>query len=159
MHLLLCLFLFFAPTDVHKFYDSLTDIEYNNESSRLEISSKYFIDDLELALGLEPNQHITMPMDESLLPMISRYMGDHLIITPNESNCAYKLLGYELEDDVVWIYLESDEIPVFTSIRVTASQLTEVFDQQQNIVHVSNGDVIQSLFLRKEKVTGSLSYE
>lgn len=159
MYFLLSLFLFWAPSDAHKFYVSLTDIEYNIESGRLEISSKYFIDDLESALGLEPGQHITLPMDTSLLELMSGYIHSHLIIEPDKAQCEYELLGYELEDDVVWVYLESEEIPVFSSIHVTASQLTEVFDQQKNIVHVSIGEQLQSLFLRKEQVSGILVYE
>lgn len=144
--------------DAHKFYVSLTDIEYNEETERLELASKYFIDDMELALGLEPGQHIKMPMDDDLLPLMSSYMKDHMQVTCDERVCEFEFLGYEIEDDVVWFYMESEKLPRFSTVSVTASQLTEHFDKQQNIVHISDGDVIQSLFLRKEKVSGSLTY-
>jgi hypothetical protein len=147
-----------APVDAHKFYVSLTDTQYNEESGRLEISSKYFIDDLELALELSPDEHIVMPMDNLITAQMSKYLQKHLIFRTDNQNCPLEILGYEVEDDVVWIYLESQEIPKFSEVSVTASQLTDLFEEQQNIVHVSNGGVLQSLFLRKEQVTGNLTY-
>ncbi len=125
----------------------------------MEVSSKYFIDDLELALELSPDQHILMPMDDAIVSHMSAYLQKHLTFKYDGQSCPLELLGYEVEDDVVWVYLESKEIPRFSEVRVTASQLTDLFEQQQNIVHVNNGDVIQSLFLRKEQVTGTLSFK
>jgi hypothetical protein len=148
-----------APVDAHKFYVSLTDMQYNETSGRLEVSSKYFIDDLELALDLGPDQHIIMPMDDQIIFRLNTYLKKHLLISCDEKVSPLELLGYEIEDDVVWVYLESEKIPNFSEINVTASQLTDLFEQQQNIVHVSNGEVIQSLFLRKEQASGSLYYK
>lgn len=159
MHLLMSILLAIMPLTEHKFYVSLCDMQYNAESARVEVSSKFFIDDFEKAIGLEAGEHITMPMDSQLLPAMSDYLQEHLVVSLDEQNCDFDLLGYEIEDDVVWVYLESEEMEDFTSVKIRGSQLTDVYPEQQNIIHFTHKGELQSLFLRKEKPSGVLNFD
>jgi hypothetical protein len=158
MKWLLLLCLIYTPTAEHKFYVSLTDIHWNASSKRIEVSSKFFIDDLELALKFAPDTHFSMPLDESLLSVLETYVLAGLSISLDDEICPLQLLGYELEDDVIWVYLESSPRPEFSRVRLRSSLLTELYPDQQNILHFSKGENLQSLFLRKEKQQGELQF-
>ncbi len=123
----------------HPFYISLTEMRYNPNSRKMEIAEKIFWDDLEVSLGKEFGQSVDFlnPKDKAKLnQQLQAYLLKHNQLWVNGKLVSLNYLGYEVDEDAAWFYLESatSEAPVTVEVKNTI--LLEEFDGQQNIVHV-----------------------
>lgn len=145
----------------HPFYISLTEIRQNPNSQRLEIASKIFWDDLEVGLASFHEQSVDFlnPEDSELLQkQVEEYLKENFQIWIAEKEVNWVLLGFEVEEDAAWFYIESEPVKLENSIRVKNSVLIEDFSTQQNIVHVYKGNSRspRSLLLGKGQETDEL---
>lgn len=148
-------------TLVHKFYVSVTQIDYNKEQKSLQIISRIFIDDMERLLRERYNESLTLVSegDESLVDAyIAKYLQQKLKIAVNDKEVTFNFIGKEYENDLLLCYLEVENIDSFEKIAISNSILTEIFEEQQNIVHVKKGNQRKSLILRKEKEEDVLKF-
>lgn len=149
------------PVAAHPFYVSICQIDYNNENHALEISVKIFADDLLVALDKRKHSDIHLgeekenPETDSY---IFEYLRNKLKIKVDNTPLDYYFLGKEMEDDAVWCYLEIEDVNEFSEIYVSNSILTEIFETQNNIVQVSKEGKTKNLLLKKENITGILSF-
>ncbi|MEP0712361.1 DUF6702 family protein [Algoriphagus sp.] len=145
---------------IHPFHLSLTEIKWNKNTEQLEISQKIFWDDLEIALSAYHDVSIDFlnPANkEKLDKQIESYLRAQNEIWINEKSIPLKFLGYEIEDDAAWFYLESGKLPEPNTINVKNSLLIESFPDQKNVVQVyfiSNSP--KSIILGKGEDRGTL---
>ncbi|AFL83480.1 hypothetical protein Belba_0833 [Belliella baltica DSM 15883] len=146
---------------LHPFYISLTEIRYNDAEKTIEIAQKIFWDDLERGLGetnktkvdfLNPNS------PEKLEKMIREYVLKHNQITINGKNVSLNYLGYEIEEDATWIYIEGTNVEVPKSVEIINTILIETFGEQQNIINFYVEKKPKSLILYKDKTFGEISF-
>ncbi|MDR9400241.1 MAG: hypothetical protein RI558_02365 [Psychroflexus sp.] len=145
----------------HKFYLSLTDIVYDQEESRLEITSDVFIDDFELLLTKRYQKKFKLIKDEEYdytQKFIKRYINDKLGIIINDKQKAIKYLGKSYKNDKLRFYLLVNNVEPFKKIRIKNLILTDMFDDQKNMVHVNNGVSTKSLLLEKDRSEGLLKF-
>ena len=123
----------------HPLYVSITEINYNDQSHNIEISCKIFTDDLEQALGKKSGHsaHISSTRDEAIAAEIAAYLAAHLGVSFDGKKVPVKFLGYELEKEAVWSYLEGPVARAPTSAEINNSILFDSFDQQINLVHIT----------------------
>ncbi|MHA7130353.1 DUF6702 family protein [Algoriphagus namhaensis] len=145
----------------HPFYISLTEIRQNPNSGRLEMAQKMFWDDLEVELRdfSGENVDILNPEDkEQLNQLFASYLTEKNKIQCDAKMAKMNYLGYEIEEDAIWFYLESEPLPPLESLQMTCEVLLANFDSQQNIVHVyfPGYSAPKSLLLGKGEETGSL---
>lgn len=147
---------------MHPFYISLTEIRQNPDSQRLEIAQKIFWDDLEVGLREYYDEKIDFlnPRDsEKLTQQITDYLLSHFEIKLDEKEISLTLLGYEIEEDAAWFYLESKPAEWKSKIQVTNRILTNEFSSQQNIIHIyKDSRSPRSLLLGRGKEKDSLSF-
>jgi len=163
--ILVVLFVFFmlcsSFTLVHKFYVSVTQIEYNEEQKSLQIISRIFIDDIEEVFRQRYDENIALvsKKDEAKIDQyLSRYLNQKLIITIDEQEVVFNFIGKEYDNDLVLCYLEVENVSSFTTIEVSNRALMDFFEEQQNIVHVKKGGKRKSMILEKEKDKGVLKF-
>jgi len=138
----------------HEFYVSLTEVRFNSDRNKLEVSMRIFPDDLDRVLlelyGLATHlgTELEPPEADSLL---SLYINENFSIRCDTIPVNLVYLGKEPEADAIWSYLESDQIPVPGSFEVTNSILTEVFPDQVNIVQLYVGAWNKGLLLNREE--------
>jgi len=148
--------LLLATAPVHKFYLSLTEIKYNTENGHLEIASKIFIDDLESAVeGL----NVADQTDEKTSDLIGNYLLNKTAISINKNTVDLNYLGFEIDDDVVWCYLESDKVKKPKSVRLEFNMLLDEIETQTNVIHFDLNKDIQTLFLKDDQRVGVLGFE
>ncbi len=145
----------------HPFYISLTEIRYNPTSQTLEISQKIFWDDLEIALGdvYDAQVDFLKPADKKALEkMAENYLlsNNQILINGKKINLSY--LGYEIEEEAVWFYLESEKIPNPKNVEIKNDILLKHFEGQQNIVNFYKEKKPKSLILYKGKERGTLTF-
>lgn len=129
--------------DDHKFYTSLTEIEYNQETATFEVAIRLFFDDLGVTLRELRGHELSEDVKEET-EILTAYLRDHFRITIDDKAMAQKIVGAELEADVLWVYMEINDIPeTFESLHITNTVLMEIFTDQVNIVNYF-GDKKQS---------------
>ncbi|MFO7932878.1 MAG: DUF6702 family protein [Bacteroidales bacterium] len=146
----------------HEFYVSLTEIRYNPDTGRFEISMRIFPDDLDLALkrrhGISTHlaTRLEPPEADSLL---ERYLAEHFQIDAADHELQLNYLGKEPESDAIWCYLESSPVPPPPVIRVRNSILIPDFPDQVNIVQVYVGEWNKGILLSGMQVSDTLKID
>lgn len=134
--LLIVALISFAPK--HKFYFSLTSLKVDTQQKNLNVSCKLFIDDLEQILlstnkvkyDLTKNNH-----NKAVEQAVYQYMVNHLKLNLNNRDVLLTWVGFETENDVVWIYLESKCLEKkFNNLKVNNSILCDLTAEQTNLV-------------------------
>lgn len=156
------LFLFCGlVVNAHPFYVSICQVDYNAKNHTLEISLKTFADDLLLALKEQGATKIYLgeerenPKTDEL---IFNYIKSQLKFRINNRDVKYSFIGKEMDSDVVWTYLEIENIAEFNKIEVECKLLTEIFESQNNIIQVNRNGEIKNLLLTKKRTYDSISY-
>jgi hypothetical protein len=152
---LLLLFIGFSSfkTD-HKFYVSVTEIEYNEKAHSLQIISRVFIDDFEKLLQTRYAQsiHLTKNGDsEKVTDYIKKYLGQKMEVQLDGKPYKLNYIGKEYENDMLLFYLEVPYVPQFKKIGVKNAVLIDMFSEQKNLVHVEYKGKTKSLILTNGK--------
>jgi len=128
----------------HKYYVSITEINYNKSDKKLEISIKLIGHDLEHILTYNgvPNLYLgTENEDKKANTYILDYIKKEFSITIDDKKINYTFIGKEVNnDDFIYCYLETDTITNFKKIFLKNSLLTEKFPAQENIVYLNIGE-------------------
>ena len=146
----------------HKFYVSVTNMEYDKEDQAFQITTRIFIDDLETALNARYEVNAQLASDQEMEQadaLINKYLNTKISFILNGQKKEFKFLGKEYKDDLVICYLEITEVALteLNSIEVINDLLTEFFEEQQNVVHVKIGDTKKSFILVRENNKGMLN--
>lgn len=165
MRKILILFVLLLPqlsfTTAHKFYVSVTDIEYNEKQKSLQIIAHVFIDDLEKLLKerykkdlflLKKGEH---PEADAY---VQKYFEDKMKISVNGKERTLKYIGKEYDNDELLLYIEVENVEPFDKIEVENTVLTDMFPEQKNIIKVENKGEVKSLLLMRDKVKGTLNF-
>ena len=141
---------------------SVTNIQYSKEDNSLQITSRIFIDDLENVLeeryGVEMNLATAKESKEANL-YIEKYMRSKLAISADGKNKAFVFLGKKYDNDLIICYLEIEDIDLSShkTLEVENDILTDLFEEQQNIVHFRISGKKKSFVLVKENNKGMLN--
>ncbi len=160
--LLLFLLLGVNSVNAHPFYVSICQIDYNEETKSLEIAVKIFADDL--LLGLENAGKTKIYLGEKKEDVkadeyIFDYLSSQYSFMVNNEKANLTFVGKELDNDVVWTYLEIENIASLNTIDVKCTLLTEVLESQSNIIQVNKNGIIKNMLLSKNKTSDSLVFE
>jgi len=145
----------------HPFYISLTEIRYNPENQSLEIAQKIFWDDLEVALGASQNTKVDFlnPPDRNTLEELAKsYLLEQNEITVNGKKVNLTYLGFEIEDQAAWFYMEALKVDLPKHVEVYNNVLIQHFEGQQNIINFYVDKKPKSLILYKGKESGILNF-
>lgn len=157
------IFMFFLGWKVlfHPFYLSLTEIRYNNTNQSLEIAQKIFWDDLEVALGNKNKTKVDFlnPKNKAdLEKMVQAYLLEKNEIKVNGQTAKLSYLGFEIEEDAAWFYMEATNIPLPKKVEIKSDILIESFESQQNIINFYLDKSPKSLILYKDNERGELVF-
>jgi hypothetical protein len=155
------LFLVIAPL-LHPLHVSVTEIEMDDKDKRLEIMMRVFMDDLEVTLRNEyknPDLDILNPRGLTVDQMMDNYLKKHFKIMLDNKSVATKYLGHEQEGDAFIFYVEVGNVKKWKTINVQNSIITDTFDDQSNLVHVTVGEKVRSLRLTKNHPADNLVFE
>jgi len=158
--LLLLIVPFFAFT-AHKYYISLTQIEFNNSKNSIEVITNVFIDDIETVLNAIHSKKFKLDTKNELKDSdtyFNQYLQNNLAFKVNGKSVEFQYLGKEYDGDVVFFYLEIKNIKSVTKIEVENSLLIKHFPKQQNLVKSKVNKKHKSALLTKSAQTGTLTY-
>ena len=149
-------------TFLHPFFITLTELRFNPSSKKMELAQKIFWDDLEVALSKEAGGSVDFlkPKDKAKLEsQVKAYLLKHTQVWVNGKMVPLSYVGYEVEEDAAWFYLESTATTVPKLVEVQNTLLLREFAGQQNIVHVYlNSKSPKSLLLGEGKERGKIEF-
>lgn len=146
---------------LHPFYVSLTDIRYNPEVQRIEVSQRIFWDDLESVLAKKYKVKVDFLHPENpqeLDKMLETYLLEMNEILINNQVITLVYLGHEIDEDTVWLYLEGKVNNYPQSVKLRNSILLQEFETQQNIVNFYLRERPKSMITSRNKEWGELVF-
>lgn len=149
-------------TSIHKFYVSVTEIEYVKEKQSVQIITRLFVDDLELVLRKRYDEQITLKKNnesKEVNAYLQRYLKDKLQIKINGQLADYSFIGKEYDTDIVYCYLEVKNVKNITSFEVINKLLFDSFEEQQNIVKTNINSQSKSFILIPQNDKGLLNFD
>ena len=123
---------------LHEYYVGLTELTYNTEKQRVEIIVRLFFDDLEDVLRERYSPDLSLDpsnLSKDIEAYIKMYFKRKLKISVNGKEKEMEYLGYKFEQDRINIYLKIENIPELSELKVHNLLLTDLFEDQKNIIH------------------------
>lgn len=157
--LLLLLFVSLSSMTVHKFYVAIYKVEFAPQKKMLQITTRIFVDDLNIALEKKYNKKTFLgegKESENDVVLLKKYLAEKFVVKVNGEQKAMNFLSKELENNVLICYLNSKEISKIKTLEIQNSVLTEIYDEQQNIIQANFNGEKHSLLLTAEKTNGML---
>lgn len=147
---------------VHPMHVSVTEIEMDEKEKRLEIMMRVFIDDLELTLRehyKQPELDILDPKGQSLDRLMEAYLKSRFRVSLDSKPQVVKYLGHERDHEALIFYIEVEKVKKWKAIQVQNSIITEIYDDQSNLVHVTVGETVRSLRLTRTKPSDIINFD
>ena len=154
-------FALFSFTSVHKYYVSITQIEYVKEKQSLQIISRIFVDDFEKLIRNRYDSNITLNNNEDEVIIdqyVKKYLLEKIDISINGQAIAISFIGKKYDDDIMYCYLEIENIASIKSFEIKNKVLFDLFDDQKNIVRTNINDKNKTFVLIPEKDKGLLNF-
>jgi hypothetical protein len=145
--------------NLHKYYLSVSNVTYSSKAKALQMTTRFFIDDLEDVLSEQSQKKLVLNNNQDILEnkaALASYLEKKMEVTADKRVRAIIYLGGEIENDQVVLYIE---IPVSnepTSITMKFTAFQELFEEQKNMVHFKLQGKRVTLLMTKEKQTDSL---
>ncbi|MFH6604719.1 DUF6702 family protein [Maribacter algicola] len=151
-----------AFTAAHKFYLSVTHVGYSEKDDALQITTRLFIDDMEKLLDERYGLKAQLGTDvesKSADEYLEKYFRTKLLFEIDGQPAEYQFLGKKYDTDMLICYFEIPKIGMdkIKSIQIQNEILTDLFDEQQNVVHFKIKEKKKSFVLIKSDTKGMLN--
>ena len=156
---------FFTTTTtvpVHKFYVSVTNVEYSESEAAIQIISRIFIDDIEEVLKARYDFKAGLATEEES-PMsdfyIKKYFNSKFKVLVNGEVMNVNFLGRRYDKDLVVCYMEVTDVSAskLKSVEIENTLLTDIFEEQRNLVHFKIMGTKKSVVLTSDNTKGLLN--
>lgn len=148
---------------LHPIHISVSEITYSEKDKALQITSRIFIDDLELSIRAERKENeldlIEPKNGLTTEKMVSDYVLKHLAVKLDDKIQKLKFLGMELEEPALICYIEIENVKKFKTIEVRNDIIMETHDDQSNLVHVTYKGITKSMRLINANPVGTITFE
>ena len=157
--LIICFFLIGSNT--HKYYVSTSLYEFKEDTSSLQITIKIFKDDFtnlvneKVGIDLGLNQNLN---SKEIKELINRYLISNIFIYFDDNKYEPFYLGLEENKEMFIFYMEIENLPSFKKIQLENTILFDLFEKQQNIIHVKKGIKKRSFILRKDSPNAAFEF-
>lgn len=148
---------------LHPIHLSVSEVNYSEKDKALQMTSRIFIDDLELAIQaalkedeldlLDPGKGRTTDQ------LVSQYLSRHMRMKIDGKPVVMNYLGHEREDLALICYIEFPGVKKLKRVEVYNDVIQEVHADQSNLVHVTWKGTVRSARLVKEAPSGTFEFE
>ncbi|WP_338350432.1 DUF6702 family protein [Nonlabens tegetincola] len=145
----------------HKYYLSVSNVAYKQKASALQMTSRFFIDDMEDALQDRFGKEVKLDGIKDLKTVnfyLEKYFQSKIEATVDGKELTVNVLGAEFIDDQIVLYIELPVTKMPETIKMKFTALFEVFDDQKNMVHYKINDKRKSMVMTKERPQETLTF-
>lgn len=147
---------------LHKYYISVTEIEFVKEKETVQIITRLFVDDLETVLRKRYDANLYLSKNEESKEVnmyLLKYLKSKFQIKINGDSTNYDFIGKEYDNDIVYFYMEIKNVKTINSFEVVNKLLFEGFEDQKNIVKTNINTQHKSFILVPKNDKGLLNFE
>ena len=148
-------FLLSVLSGLHPVHLSVSEINYSEKDKALQITSRIFIDDLELSIRndiKDPDLDLLEPgANRTTNQLVAAYLAKHIKVKADGKLLKLNFLGSEVEDVALICYLELPGVKKLKTVEVLNSTIMETHADQSNLVHVTYKGKVKSIRLTNEK--------
>jgi len=179
---------FYCAVFSHPVHATITSFDCKKNSTSIEVTIKFFTNDLEKTLKHHGNHDLTIDsqkiiynIDSLIFVYINKtlslsidkkkrqllwvgkdlifvYINKTLSLSIDKKKRQLLWVGKEIENNITWCYLEIINIDNVSSIKIENKLLLSIFDDQLNICHFYCADKPETIMLHKEKYIGEIKY-
>lgn len=152
-------FLMSFSASKHEYYLSVTDVDYIEDKNTIQIISRVFVDDFENVLKKryqKPFVLIEGNEIEETETYIDRYINQKFSVEVDGKPTQLNYLGYKYKDDMVFLFIEINNIKPFSKITIKDEILIDLFKTQKNLIHFTAKNFKQSFILENDLETKTL---
>lgn len=146
---------------IHKYYIALTEIEFKEKSGSVQMIMSVNIDDFEHSINKEYTIDAKLTYDDEIKNSniyFKKYLNTHFNISINNILREYKYIGKKYDGNILYFYLEIENISSIKNIEVKNDMLIKYFPEQQNLIKIKANNKRQTLFLTQKKPKGLLKF-
>lgn len=127
----------------------------------LEIIMRIFTDDLELSIRnarQEPELDLLNPgKGRTTTELVKEYVLPRFSILLDGKRQSLRFLGIEQETDAIVCYIQMPDVKRWRTMVVTNTVITETYDDQSNLVHLTVRGKVRSHRLTRNQPAGKFS--
>lgn len=135
---------FAVASAMHPYYVGVTEVKIDPKSKHVEMSCKLFVDDVQEAIFRSTGQKVNLSNktahDQLLL---KNYVLSHVKVKWGNAYLNLTMLGYEIQEEGVWCYLESSVRGRAQNFTVFNRALYESVLTQTHFMHFTYGTQVQ----------------
>ena len=131
---------FLSFTLMHKYYVSVTQIDYIKKEKSIQITSRIFIDDFENMLKERYDDSIILEEGEDTAAVdlyIRRYLDEKIKIKINGEDINFTFIGKAYDHNIMRCYMEIKDVESVSTIGVTNQVLFDLYTEQQNLIKLN----------------------
>lgn len=131
----------------HPFYLGICYFKYNTAGKTIETSVKLFVNDFEESLRKTYQQKVDLingKNEKEINSLIQDYLKKHLQLKVNNQLLDPVYLGYEIEKETVWMYLEYKQSSQIKQVEINNTLLYDFFSSQSHIIRLEFNNSEQS---------------
>ena len=147
--------------EMHKFYVSVTQINFAQDKKAIQITSRIFIDDLNNTLEKKHKKKFyigSTKETEEEVQLLKSYINENFSIKVNSKLKQAVFLDKEIEDDVIIVYYVIRDVSKINSLEIKNTLLFDFLPEQQHIIHTQISGKKQSALLTFENQEELLKY-
>lgn len=145
----------------HKYYLSLTQVEYKSDSESIQIILNVFIDDMETAINDLYDVNLQLDTEKELKESdtyFKKYLQKNLFFKADTTQLQFEYIGKEYEGDNIFFYLEITGVKSFKNLEINSTVLVQHFPKQQNLIKAKANGIHRSRLLTKENDKALLKF-
>jgi len=120
----------------HPYYVGVTEVSIETAKKDIRVSCKLNMNDVQLSLSQTTGKAIDLsnitPANQQLL---SPLLQSGLTVQMGSKRIHFAFLGYSIEDDAIWCFLEAKNIKFYPRITVCNNLLYNQFESQTHFIH------------------------
>ena len=148
--------------NLHPIHLSVTEVNYSEKDKTFQLTSRIFIDDLELSVRVakKENELSLLEPDRGRKTddLVSEYLIKHIKVRIDGKPVLLNYLGSEVEDVALICYIETPVIKKFKTIEIWNDVIQETHADQSNLVHVTYKGQIKSARLMRENPSEDFTF-
>ena len=139
----------------HKYYTSVTQLDFNPTEKCFQVTMNVFVDDLEAVLTQENKQAVKWKSDQAELnALLLKYLNKHFNVKLNKKPATeFRLIGTREQKDLLTIFFEIPVDKAVKNIEITDTFLMDMFPIQSNVVNLNYKNQKHSFLFQKGKST------
>lgn len=139
---------------LHNVHISLTKVTYKEDAKSVQVLMRCFINDITVAINAQNEIESEMATDRELTDVdtyLKEYLTQNFAIYINGKLMNFNYLGKEYDEDIVYFYLEIENVESIKNIEVKNAVLFHTFDDQQNLIKLKIKEIKKTFYLSNNK--------